>query len=76
MNNEKLVEIMKKFHIYDYREAEEAIEFVRELLETDADLTEVNEPYATNSIRRIRESARDVGDLLSLVYDADEKYLK
>ena len=44
-------------------EALEAIEFVRELLEAQAEETKAKEPYATNSIRRMEIAAREVDEL-------------
>lgn len=63
MQNEKLKEIMKRHLICSNDEAIEAINFVMELLEEEADHTQETEPYATNSINRMLEASRKVRDL-------------
>lgn len=63
---ENLKEIMSKHLICSADEALEAIEFVQELLETQAEETRVKEPYATNSIQRMESAAREVYELESL----------
>ena len=50
-------------------EIENAIQFVQDLLEFRAKKLQENEPYAVNSIRRIREAAYEVFDLQSYVGD-------
>ena len=63
MTKEKFNEIMKENCILSC-EVEDAIYFVRDLLESQADELRENEPYATKSINRLEEAAREVGDLL------------
>ncbi len=63
---EKLKEIMSNHLICSENEALDAIEFVRELLEAQAEETEANEPYATNSIRRMEIAAKEVDELAFL----------
>ena len=61
-----LKEIMSNHLICSEDEALEAIAFVRDLLETQAEETKVLEPYATNSIQRMESAARYVSDLENL----------
>lgn len=60
---EKLKEIMNKYLICSEDEALEAIAFVRDLLEAQAEETRVKEPYATNGIQRMESAAREVSEL-------------
>ena len=60
---EKLKEIMSNHLICSEDESLESIEFVRELLEAQAEETKAKEPYATNSIRRMEIAAREVDEL-------------
>lgn len=71
MTKEKFKEIMKRNCILDC-DVEDAIYFVRDLLESQADELKVNEPYATKSIDRLEEAAREVGDLLYDLADVME----
>ena len=52
MTKEKFNEIRKRNCILDC-DVEDAIYFVRDLLESQADELKVNEPYATKSIDRL-----------------------
>lgn len=52
-------------------EVENAIEFVRDMLEFLAEETEKNEPYAVNSIKSMRNAAREVDNLLEIVYELE-----
>lgn len=54
-------------------EMENAIQFVQDLLGFRAKKLEENEPYAVNSIRRIKEAAYEVFDLQSYVGDMMEE---
>lgn len=72
MTKEKFKEIMKRNGILAC-EVEDAIYFVRDLLEAQADELKVNEPYATKSINRLEEAAREVGDLLYDLADIVEE---
>ena len=71
MTKEKLKEIMKRNCILDC-EVEDAIYFIQELLEFQADELKVNEPYATRTIERIESAAREVLDLLYYLEDVME----
>lgn len=68
MTKEKFNEIMKRNGILAF-EVENAIYFVQELLEFQAEETEKTEPYAIITIRNLREAARYVGDLM---YDLED----
>lgn len=72
MTKEKFNEIMKDNCILAC-EVEDAIYFVRDLLESQADELKENEPYATRSIQRIEEAAREVSDLLDCLEDVMER---
>ena len=63
---ENLKEIMSKHLICSVDEALEAIEFVWDLLEAQADETRVKVPYATNSIQRMESAAYEVFELKDL----------
>lgn len=71
MTKEKFNEIMKENCILAC-EVEDAIYFVRDLLESQADELRENEPYATKSIDRLEEAAREVVDLLYDLADVME----
>ena len=68
MTKEKLKEIMKQNCILDC-DVEDSIYFVRDILEAQADELKVNEPYATKSIRRLEEAAKEVDNLM---YDLED----
>ena len=71
MTKEKFNEIMKENCILAC-EVEDAIYFVRDLLEFQADELRENEPYATKAIQRIETAAREVSDLLDYLEDVME----
>ena len=71
MTKAELDKIMKENYIFP-SEVDDAIQFVQDLLEFEADEIEKNEPYATNSIRRLRDAAHEVWDLQEYVEDALE----
>lgn len=54
-------------------EVENAIQFVQALLEFNAKELEKNEPYATNTIRRLKDAAHEVWELQEYVEDAMEE---
>ena len=72
MTKEKFKEIRKKYCILNC-EVEDAIYFVQDLLELQADELKLNEPYATNSIRRLKEASWEVCDLLNYIEDVMEE---
>lgn len=71
MTKEKFNEIMKENCILSC-EVEDAIYFVRDLLESQADELRENEPYATKAIQRIETAAREVSDLLDYLENVME----
>jgi hypothetical protein len=71
MTKDKFKEIMKRNGILSC-EVEDVIYFVQELLEFQADELAENEPYATNSINRLEEAAKEVYDLLYYLEDVME----
>lgn len=54
-------------------EMENAIQFVQDLLEFWANKIEKDEPYATNTIRRLRDAACEVWGLQNCLEDAMEE---
>ena len=70
MKKEKIQQIMYKHNILAC-DVENAIEFVRDLLEMQATELEENEPYAVRTIDRLWNAARDVIDLLEYVENAE-----
>ena len=52
-------------------EIENAIEFVRDMLEFLAKELEEKEPYATRTIDRMNNAAREVDNLLEIVYELE-----
>lgn len=71
MTKEKFNEIMKENCILAC-EVEDAIYFVRDLLESQVDELRENEPYATKAIQRIETAAVEVSDLLDYLEDVME----
>lgn len=71
MTKEKFNEIMKENCILAC-EVEDAIYFIRDLLESQADELRENEPYATKTIQRIETAAREVSDLLDYLENVME----
>jgi len=57
--------LKRKYHLSN-SEADDAIEFVEELLEQQIAETEANEPYATASIHEMKIALKRVRDLLDL----------
>lgn len=72
MTKEELKKIMEDNTILDC-EIENAIQFVQDLLEFRAKETERDEPYATNSIKHMKEAAYEVFDLQNYVGDVMEE---
>ena len=71
MTKEQFKAIMKRNGILSC-EVEDVIYFVRDLLEFQADELKETEPYATVSIYRIEEAAREVWSLLDYLEDVME----
>ena len=72
MTKAELKKIMEENYIFP-SEVDDAIQFVQDLLEFKAKETEKNEPYATKTIRRLRDAAYDVWELQEYVEDATEE---
>lgn len=72
MTRAELKNIMRRHTILDC-EVENAIQFVQDLLEFHAKETRENEPYGTNTIRRLRGAALEVYCLQSYVETAMEE---
>ena len=72
MTKAELKKIMEDNYIFE-SEVVDAIQFVQDLLEFQAKELEENEPYATNTIKRLRDSAYEVWNLFEYVEDVREK---
>jgi hypothetical protein len=72
MTKTDLYNIMEENYIFP-SEVDDAIQFVQDLLEFKAKELEQNEPYATNTIRRLRDAAHEVWELQDYVEDAVEE---
>jgi hypothetical protein len=72
MTKAQLKKIMSDNYIFE-SEVDDAIQFVQDLLEFKAKELEENEPYATNTIRRLMDAAHEVWELQEYVEDALEK---
>jgi hypothetical protein len=71
MTKTELYNIMEDNYIFP-AEVDDAIQFVQDLLEFQAKELEKNEPYAINTIRRLRDAAHEVWGLQEYVEDAIE----
>ena len=71
MTKAELYKIMGEDYIFP-SEVDDAIQFIQDLLEFKADELEKNEPYATKTIKRLRDAAHEVWDLQEYVEDALE----
>lgn len=74
MTKEQFKEIMNK-HCIVGCEVEDVIYFVQDLLEFHADELKANEPYATRSIDRLEDAAREVWNLLDYLQDENGNYI-
>lgn len=72
MTKQELKDIMYRNTILDC-EIDDAISFIAELLEHQAEEMKVNEPYATRSIRDIENAANIVWNLQDYVGDITEE---
>lgn len=72
MTKTELHKIMEENYIFQ-SEVDDAIQFVQDLLEFQAKELEKNEPYATNTIRRLRDAAHEVFGLQEYIEDALEE---
>lgn len=64
---DKILKAMTRHLITDKEEAAEAINFVIDLLYSNIEDTETNEPYAVNSIAKMKESIQQVSSLEDLL---------
>ena len=71
MKRKQLEKIMERNDFYE-SEIESAINFIEDMFLECAKETEKNEPYATNSIQRMRDAAREVRDLEEAIWEAME----
>ena len=69
MTRKELEEIMERNDFYQ-SEIESAIYFIVDMLETVADKLEKDEPYAVNTIQKMRDGAREVRNLEEVIWDA------
>lgn len=69
MTKAELDKIMKENYIFP-SEVDDAIQFVQDLLEFKAKELEKNEPYATKTIKHLRDAAHEVWELQDYVMDA------
>ena len=66
MNKEKLKKLMKKYLIFE-NDIDYVCNFCSELLEEMAKEIEENEPYATNTIKRYKDAAYEIFDLIDYI---------
>lgn len=59
----KVTDAMEKHLICSVEEAEEAVDFVAEVLESMREDCEQYEPYAVNAVEHLKQSYRDVCDI-------------
>ena len=71
MKRKQLEKIMERNDFCE-SEIESAINFIEDMLLELAKETEKNEPYATNSIQRMRNAARKVRALDDAIWEAME----
>ena len=64
-------ELKKKYSIYD--DIDDVLDFVSELLHKVARETEKNEPYATNTIRKLDDASYEVWHLIEYVSELEDK---
>ena len=72
MTKIELDKIMKENYIFP-SELDDVIQFVQDLLEFQANELEQNEPYAINTIRRLRDAAHGVWRLQEYVEETLEE---
>ena len=71
MKRKQLEEIMERNDFFE-SEIESAINFIEDMFLELAKETEKNESYATNSIQRMRDAAREVRALDDAIWEAME----
>lgn len=72
MTKAELKKIMDENYIFN-SDWIDAIQFVQDLLEFEAKELEENEPYAINTIKRLKDSAYEVWQLQEYVEDVMEE---
>ncbi len=72
MTKAELDKIMKENYIFP-SELDDVIQFVQDLLEFQAKELEKNEPYAVNTIRRLKDAAHEVWGLQEYIENAMEE---
>lgn len=72
MTKAELKKIMSENYIFE-SEVDDAIQFVQDLLEFKVKELERDEPYAVNTIRRLKDAAHEVWELQDYVEDALEE---
>jgi hypothetical protein len=72
MTKAQLKKIMSDNYIFN-SDWMDAIQFVQDLLEFKAKELEENEPYATNTIRRLKDTAHEVWELQEYIEDVMEE---
>ena len=72
MTKAELGKIMEENYIFP-SEVDDAIQFVQDLIEFQAKELEKNEPYAVNTISRLRNAAHEVWGLQDYVESALEE---
>lgn len=72
MTKAELGKIMEDNYIFP-SEVDDAIQFIQDLLEFHAKELEENEPYATNTIRRLKDAAHEVWCLQEYVEETMEQ---
>lgn len=71
MTKKELTNMQMGYSILDV-EVDDAIDFVRNLLEFQAEELKRNEPYATHTINRIEMAAYVVGCLTDYIYEIED----
>ena len=71
MTKNELKNLQKEYFVLD-SEVEDAINFVRDLLEFQAEELKRNEPYATWTINRIEAAAYVVSCLTEYIYEVED----
>ncbi|MBU3173405.1 hypothetical protein [Clostridium estertheticum] len=64
MLNETIKKIMKEHFISNNNEAQEALDFIRDLVDAEIEHIEKTEPQAINSIAAMKETNSHIGNLL------------
>lgn len=72
MTKAELKKIMDDNYICE-SELVDVIQFIQDILEFKADELRKNEPYATNTIRRLDDAAREVWELQEYIEDVMEQ---